>query len=135
MLNAPEQLRGNMLIALGESLLGRYIEERTWLDVEDTRNWGARCYQIRLLPANERECFLTQAQLHEYLILARMVPHPEDAATYRITLNNSEGFFAARIALWAHVCVVSRQFMCAHHGKRNGNTSLAASDADTASGS
>jgi uncharacterized cofD-like protein len=92
LLNHPDQLRGNILIALGESLLGRYIKERTWLKPAGMDNWGARCYQIRLLPPRARECFLTPAQLHDYLVLARMIPHPRDSGTYRITLNDNDGF-------------------------------------------
>jgi len=92
LLNDPEQLRGNILIALGESLLGRYIKERTWINLSGMHNWGARCYLIRLLPPRARECFLTPAQLHDYLVLARMVPHPRDSSIYRITLNNNDGF-------------------------------------------
>ena len=92
LLNDPERLRGNILIALGESLLGRYIKERTWIKLAGMNNWGSRCYQIRLLNPRTRECFLTPAQLHDYLVLARMVPHPKDSSIYRITLNNNDGF-------------------------------------------
>lgn len=88
----PERMKGNMLIALGESLLGRYLESRRWIDREEAGEWGARCYQIRLRPEGERECFLSDAGLRTYLTLARMVPSPHDARTYRITLNGSEGF-------------------------------------------
>jgi hypothetical protein len=55
-------------------------------------SWGSRCFEIKLLPPRARECFLTPAQLHDYLVLARMVPHPTDRSTYRITLNNDDGF-------------------------------------------
>jgi hypothetical protein len=92
LLNYPERLRGNILIALGESLLGRYIKERTWIKLAGMNNWGSRCYQIRLLNPRTRECFLTPAQLHDYLVLARMVPHPQDSSICRITLNNNDGF-------------------------------------------
>ena len=54
----PERLKGNLLIALGESLLGRYLESRRWLDRQAKAEWGARCYEIRLRPVRERECFL-----------------------------------------------------------------------------
>ena len=91
-LDDPRHMQASILIALGESLLGRYIKERIWLDTEEIRCLGARCYQMTLLPANERECFLTPAQLHEYLMLARMVPHPQDDDIYSITLNGNEGF-------------------------------------------
>ncbi|MGV8074964.1 MAG: 2-phospho-L-lactate transferase CofD family protein [Syntrophobacteraceae bacterium] len=88
----PEPLKGNMLIALGESLLGRYLETRRWLDQKAKGEWGARCYEIRLRPVPERECFLEDVELRTYLSLARMVPSPHDARTYRITLNGNEGF-------------------------------------------
>jgi len=90
--NDPERLKGNLLVALGESLLGRYLEGRRWIDWESRGEWGARCYEIRLRPEEERECFLGDAQLKEYLRLSRMVPNPEDPRTYRITLNGNEGF-------------------------------------------
>jgi uncharacterized cofD-like protein len=92
LLRDPKRLRGNILIALGESLLGRYIEERRWVTFAGMYSWGSRCFQIKLLPPRERESFLTPAQLHDYLALARMVPHPQDRSVYRITLNNHDGF-------------------------------------------
>jgi uncharacterized cofD-like protein len=92
LLRDPERLRGNILIALGESLLGRYIEERRWVTSPGMHSWGSRCFQIKLLPPRARECFLTPSQLHDYLVLARMVPHPTDRSVYRITLNNNDGF-------------------------------------------
>ena len=88
----PDRLKGNLLIALGESLLGRYLEKRRWLDQGSEADWGARCYEIRLRPAEERECFLSDTALHTYLVLSRMIPSPQDARTYRLTLNGREGF-------------------------------------------
>jgi uncharacterized cofD-like protein len=92
LLDDPERLKGNMLIALGESLLGRYIEERNWITSAAPDSWGSRCFEIRLLPPGRRECFLSPQQLHDFLVLARLVPHPGDARTYRITLNHNDGF-------------------------------------------
>ena len=88
----PDRLKGNLLIALGESLLGRYLEGRRWPDLGAKGEWGSRCYEIRLRPVGERECFLHDAELRTYLSLARMVPSPHDALTYRVTLNGGEGF-------------------------------------------
>ena len=91
-LEDPNRLQGNLLVALGESLLGRYVQERSWARLEGAHGWGARRYEIRLLPPGERDCLLGDARLHEYLALARMVPHPEDRERYGITLNDGEGF-------------------------------------------
>jgi uncharacterized cofD-like protein len=88
----PVQLRGNLLIALGESLLGRYIQQRRWIAQHAAGPRGSRSYEIRLRPPRERDCLLSPAQLHAYLRLARMVPDPDHDGIYRITLNNNDGF-------------------------------------------
>ena len=83
----PAKLGENLLIALGESLLGRYIEGRRWMDQP-----GARCYEITLRPARERECLFSDSQLLRYLNLARMTPDPADNRIHRITINADGGF-------------------------------------------
>jgi uncharacterized cofD-like protein len=90
--NQPNRLREDLLIALGESLLGRYIKERCWLESDDLRSCGVRAYQIRLRPPEERESFLNDAQLRRYLVLARMAPDPGSPDIYRIVLNKDEAF-------------------------------------------
>ncbi|MCE5335425.1 MAG: YvcK family protein [Desulfobacteraceae bacterium] len=87
----PERMRENLVIALGESLLGNYLECRRWIGFEKGE-WGARCYEIRLRPEKERGCFLSGSELHTYLTLSRMIRSPGDPRTYRITLNDNEGF-------------------------------------------
>ena len=88
LLSQPRRLEEDLLIALGESLLGRYIENRSWLPLS-----GARCYEILLRPEAERECYLSNRQLHAWLQLARMIPDPENDRIYRITINENGGFF------------------------------------------
>ena len=88
LLSQPRRLEDDLLIALGESLLGRYIESRRWVQLS-----GARRYEIVLRPEAERECYLSNRQLHEYLQLARMIPDPENDSVYRITINQNGGFF------------------------------------------
>ena len=44
------------------------------------------------MPAAPRDCLLNERQLRAYLRLARMVPDRRDPRTFRITLNNNEGF-------------------------------------------
>jgi hypothetical protein len=92
LINNPHLLRENLLIALGESLLGRYIESRRFIEPGSVKGWASRCYEIRLRPVRERECFLNDSHLRNYLILAKMTPNPKDHMTYRITLNSNEGF-------------------------------------------
>jgi uncharacterized cofD-like protein len=81
------RLREDLLVALGESLLGQYIEKRRWIEQH-----GARCYEISLRPPSRRECFLNDSQLSTYLKLARMIPDPTDNRIYRITINADGGF-------------------------------------------
>lgn len=81
------KLQEDFLTALGESLLGRYIHRRRWIEKN-----GYRCYEIKLRPARERECYLKDSQLREFLALARMAADPADDLVFRITLNGDEGF-------------------------------------------
>ncbi|MDR0310307.1 MAG: YvcK family protein [Acidobacteriota bacterium] len=88
LLSQPLRLEEDFLIALGESLLGRYIEKRRWFPI-----LGAQCYEILLRPEAERECYLSGRQLHEYLRLAQMAPDPEQDRVYRTTINPEAVFF------------------------------------------
>jgi uncharacterized cofD-like protein len=87
LLASPSKIREDMLVALGESLLGQYIYHRRWIDHQ-----RARSYEIVLKPEAARNSYLNDAQLHQYLKLARMMPDPLDARTYQITINNNGGF-------------------------------------------
>ncbi len=92
LLRRPQRLREDLLIALGESLLGRYLESRRWSGSPAESDPAARCYEIRLRPPDRRRCWLSDHQLHRYLRLARMVPDRKDPLVYRITINDREGF-------------------------------------------
>ena len=92
LLDDPVRLREDLLIALGESLLGRYIESRRWLEGPAAGLRDARCYEIRLQAVRDRDCFLDDRPLRAYLCLARMVPDHDDPRVFRITLNANEGF-------------------------------------------
>jgi len=89
LLSSPRRLEENILIALGESLLGRYIEDKRWLPVSS----GARCYEILLRPEAKRGCYLTNRQLCTFLQLAQMASDPENDLVYRIAVNANGGFF------------------------------------------
>ncbi len=87
LLSNPSKLREDLLIALGESLMGQYISQRRWIE-----HFGARSYEIVLNPANDRHCFLNESQMQTYLKLARLTPEPENAGKYGITITGNEGF-------------------------------------------
>lgn len=92
LLDRPSRLKEDLLIALGESLLGRYIESRRWLEKDALTDGSAQCYEVRLRPAGGRDCLLTDVQLKAFLRLARMIRDLRDPLVYRITINNHEGF-------------------------------------------
>jgi uncharacterized cofD-like protein len=83
----PSKIKEDLLVALGESLLGQYIGQRNWIEYH-----GARAYEIVLRPPSERHCLLTDTQLHTYLKLARMTQDKKNPLIYRITVNNDAGF-------------------------------------------
>jgi uncharacterized cofD-like protein len=87
LLTKPLRLREDLTVALGESLLGRYMVTRRWMERQ-----GARCYEIVLRPAAKQESFLTDEQLRAFLKLSRMTPDPVNNRIFRITINDDEGF-------------------------------------------
>jgi uncharacterized cofD-like protein len=87
LLNNPSKLREDALVALGESLLGQYTQRRRWIEQQ-----VSRCYEITLREPAERRCYLTDAQLHSYLQLARMTPDPANLKIFRIAVNDNDGF-------------------------------------------
>jgi hypothetical protein len=87
LLSNSARLRQDLLVALGESLLGRYIQERRWI-----KQNGSRCYQITLGPKSRRKSYITDSQLRDYLTLARMNPDPDNDRVFRITINRDGGF-------------------------------------------
>jgi uncharacterized cofD-like protein len=87
LLGIPSKIREDLLVALGESLLGEYIDQRRWVE-----HRGARSYEISLRPEANRRCFLNDLQLRTYLRLARMTQAKDDPLKYRITVDIDEGF-------------------------------------------
>ena len=92
LLREPARLREDLVIAMGEAVLGRYIAGRAWSDAGALAAQSARCYSIRLLPAARRDSFLSAAQLEAYLRLARMNPCPREPDGWCITVSGEEGF-------------------------------------------
>lgn len=88
LLKNEARLGRDLLIALGESLLGNYIERREWTDV----NGAGRCYTIYLREGARRRCYLKDGVLREYLKMARMTPDARDPRLFRIVVNDHEGF-------------------------------------------
>ena len=91
----PGMLASNFAVALGESLLGRYVA-RKWWD-EGSSGAGVRAYEIELRPPAERDCHLADADLRTYLRLAQMAPRSGESLRYFRPVPNGTGFLPCGI--------------------------------------
>ncbi|MGD9781396.1 MAG: gluconeogenesis factor YvcK family protein [Kiritimatiellia bacterium] len=94
-LKKPGALAPNFAVALGESLLGRYLA-RKWWD-EEAPGAGYRDYEIELRPPREREGFLSDAGLRTYLRLAQMMPRAGGPLRYFRPVPKGTGFLPCGI--------------------------------------
>lgn len=85
------RLEAALLIALGESLLGDYAEQKVMADVlQDTLHLG-KVYHLHLRPESSRCCYFTDHELAEFLQLARM-HEVAPGRHYTRLINGAEGF-------------------------------------------
>ena len=94
-LRDPGTLKANFAVALGESLLGRYIARKSW--AEEAPGAGCRIYEIELRPPDRRECFLPDAELRAYLRLAQMMPRAGDVRRHFRPVPKDMGFLPCGI--------------------------------------
>ena len=81
-----------MLIALGESLLGNYCENKAVHEVLQTGELMGKVFEVQLLPEKKRRSFLSDKELREYLHLAQLRPHPDDPDRFCLLINDNEAF-------------------------------------------
>jgi uncharacterized cofD-like protein len=88
----PAQFEVGFLVALGQSLLGNYAEEKRRLPVE--RDGESLGYEFRLVlrPESEQCCFFSQAELACFLGLVRMRQATGNPRLYTRLVNGDEGF-------------------------------------------
>ncbi len=86
------RLETAFLIALGESLLGNYAAGKEMKGIDADGIPLGKVYHLFLLPEDKRTCFLKADDLHEYLVLARMLPVEVDDLHYTRLINGDEGF-------------------------------------------
>ncbi|NCD33766.1 MAG: YvcK family protein [Spartobacteria bacterium] len=82
-----DKLKGDLLIGLGESLLGNYIESRAW----HLRSSSLKIYQVAMQPEVTRFGFFSRDVLNEYMLLAGMVPCDDPGFDYQLATNDDEG--------------------------------------------
>ncbi len=88
----PEQFEVGFLVALGQSLLGNYAEEKRRLPVE--RDGESLGYEFRLVlrPEEELCCFFNPTELARFLGLVRMRQAANNPRLYTRLVNGEEGF-------------------------------------------
>ena len=91
----PGALAANFAVALGESLLGRYIANKRW--EEDRPGERCRVYEIELRPPAAREGFLPDARLRRYLRIAQMLPRKGAPLRYWRAVPKDTGFLPCGI--------------------------------------
>ncbi|MHB1014120.1 MAG: gluconeogenesis factor YvcK family protein [Desulfurivibrionaceae bacterium] len=91
-LSDPDQFEVGLLIALGQSLLGNYAEEKRRLPVEREGESLGYEFLLVLRPEPELRCFFSPAELGRFLGLVRMRPATGDPRLYTRLVNGDEGF-------------------------------------------
>lgn len=88
----PNHFEVAFLIALGQSLLGNYAEEKYMQDmVVDGENVG-RMFCLRMREKQHLKAFLASHELDLYMRLARMRPSRRKSLLYTRLINAGEGF-------------------------------------------
>lgn len=93
-LKKRESLQSNFAVALGESLLGRYIAQKRWQEILPG---GCHVYEIDLRPPERRECFLPDASLRTYLRAALMMPQTGEPLRFWQAVPKERGFLPCGI--------------------------------------
>ena len=94
-LRSPAAWAANFAVALGESLLGRYIARKWWAPA--VPGAGLQTYEIELRPPAARETMLTPGQLKTYLRLADMQPRTGEPLRYFRPVPQGMGFLPCGI--------------------------------------
>ena len=88
----PECLEMAFLVALGQSLLGNYCQEKRIEDVFYNEQRVGRIYSLSLRDAQSLNSLLSLEALDTYLQLSRMYPLAKHKRMYARTVNATEGF-------------------------------------------
>lgn len=86
------RLTEDLLIALGESLLGNYFAGKSVRPVREGGEHLGKVFEIELRPAPERKSFLKDEELRDYLRLAQLSPSQQEPLLFRMVINGNEAF-------------------------------------------
>ncbi|QQG66810.1 gluconeogenesis factor YvcK family protein [Desulfobulbus oligotrophicus] len=80
------------LVALGQSLLGNYAEDKQMMDLRHGDDILGRTYRILVRDGEALEAFLTPKDIDTYLYLSKMHRLRPDGRVYTRVINPDEGF-------------------------------------------
>jgi uncharacterized cofD-like protein len=93
LLRGPEnRLSEDLLIAMGESLLGNYCRKKKVREIQEKGSVLGKVFEIQLQSISKRMVFLNDAELREYLLLAQMIPNQEEPSRFSMLINDNEAF-------------------------------------------
>jgi uncharacterized cofD-like protein len=93
LLKAPEdRLIEDLLIAVGESLLGTYCREKCVREIRENGALHGKVFELELNPPQKRKTFLNNAELRDYLRLAQLRPTRETPDRFCMLINDNEAF-------------------------------------------
>jgi uncharacterized cofD-like protein len=93
LLKGPDhRLTEDLLIALGESLLGNYFLTKSIREVREGCESIGKIFEIELQPLGARKTFLKDRELREYLRLAQLGPSAGEPDRFRMVINDNEAF-------------------------------------------
>lgn len=82
----------DILIAMGESLLGNYVLWKRVQPLADDGGQRGKIFEVYLRGPGQRRCFLGDRQLREYLGLAQLVTSARDENLFFMLINDNEAF-------------------------------------------
>jgi uncharacterized cofD-like protein len=92
MISRPEYFEIAFLVALGQSLLGNYAAGKQMAPVDSMGECLGKVYRLTLRRPEERQCFFSPEELHDYLDQARMVRSAGNELLYTRLMNGNEEF-------------------------------------------
>ena len=87
-----ERLMEDLLIAMGESLLGDYVARKSVREMSEPDGVLGKVLELELRPARDRTCYLCDEDLRAYLGLAQLRSCSGRPDRFRMLINANEAF-------------------------------------------
>ena len=87
-----DRLMEDILVALGESLLGNYYQTKSIREIREGDVLLGKVFEILMRPPKERRSFLRDAELREYLDLAHLRPVAGQPDRFCMLINGNDAF-------------------------------------------